>query len=79
MQDAFRHFQALVHAGQRQQHAKLFAAQSAHGVAGAQLVFDGLRKRHQGAVAFQVAKTVVDGFEMVQVQHQQRERLAIAA
>ena len=69
---------ALAHGGGRQHDAELVAAGAGEHVAGPQS-----RLRHQGEVleagiARGVAMGVVDGLEAVEIDHQQRERLAAA-
>ena len=63
----------------RQQKNKLLAAVAAGNIYLAQTLAAALRQLHQGAVARQVPVGVVYIFEMVNIQHHQRQGGAITA
>ncbi|MNY28697.1 hypothetical protein D3C86_1626870 [compost metagenome] len=66
-------------AGSGEQYEKLFAAVTKHHVDVAQLAFQGGGNVYQALVADAVAVVVVDPLEVVEIEHQQRERLLVAA
>jgi hypothetical protein len=79
LQDALGNGQRVVVARARQQHAKLLATEAAHGVVRTQQQLHRLCKRDQHTVAFKVPQAVVDLLEVVQIQHQQDQRLVLGA
>ena len=77
--DAGRNLDGLIVRRQGQQHTEFFTAQAARYIRGPELGFDHMGKLCQRSVTLQVAQFVVDGFEMVQIQHEQGKRRSIGA
>jgi len=73
--DAFGHHRGVGDAGMRQQRRELLAAGAREQVVRTQLLQAGPGQELQGLVADVVAVVVVDALEVVDVQHQQRQRI----
>jgi len=72
---AFGNVQRVLKIGLRQQHRKLLPAQAADDIGRAQFGFAGAGTRPQGVVPRAMAISVVDPLEVIDIHHQNRERL----
>lgn len=69
----------FLEARSRQEGAELLAAEACHQIVGAQHAFRGLGDGDEDLVAGIMAERVVDALEMVDIEHDDRERLLLAA
>ena len=56
-----------------EQHDKFIAAKASHLIVGTQTGADSLGHRHQDTIALKMPQRIVDAFEIVQINEQQRQ------